>query len=120
MADSLADAAIISQNINRMLADGAGAAANYAQENTRNNSGWAALGLSAARTFETTTQLLTYNGAAFLFGNALQLNAAILESRGVRDQPQTTGAAINPGVVQGQGTPVFVVNPTAGTVQKAG
>lgn len=115
-----ADPDIVSQNINRMLADGANASASFSQENTRNNSGWAALGLSAARTFETTTQLLTYNGAAFLFGNALQLNAATLETRAVRDQPGTTGAAINPGVTQGQPGPnVYVVNPTAGTVAKA-
>ncbi len=117
MADTLADSAIVSQNINRMLADGAGAAANYAQQNTRDNSGWAALALMDARTHSTTNQLLTYNGAAFLFGNALQLNAGILESNAVKGEPRNPGGFSYPGQ-NGGGPPVFVINPS-GQVTKA-
>ena len=113
-----ADPDIVSQNINRMLADGAGASASFAQQNTRDNSGWAALALMDARTHSTTNQLLTYNGSAFLFGNSMQLQAGILDANSVKGEPRPApyggygqGGNANPPAV-------YSIGPT-GTVTKA-
>lgn len=112
-----ADPDVVSQNINRMLVGGAGANDSYAQQNTRDNSGWAALALMDARTHSTTNQLLTYNGAAFLFGNALQLNASILESNAVKGEPRLPSGG-SYAMQNGGAPPVFFISPT-GTVTKA-
>lgn len=108
-----ADPDIVSQNINRMLADGAGASASFAQQNTRDNSGWAALALMDARTHSTTNQLLTYNGAAFMFGNALQLNAGILDANSVKGEPRPAPYGPYP-TAPGNGPSVYMVSPTGG------
>lgn len=115
---TVADDALNSQTVNRMLGAGADVAQAFQQEILRMNNGFGALAVNAARTFESTTQLLTYNGAMELSGNAMQLQAGILGFRATQAQPQTTGAAVNPGVTQGQPAAVFVVNPANGTVTK--
>ncbi len=110
----MADDALNAQAVNRMLSAGADVAQAFQQEILRLNNGYGALAVSAARTFETTTQLLTYNGGLNLFGNALQLNAATLNSNAVRDQPHSSYFA--PTAVQPPN--VFMVNPSNGTVTK--
>ncbi len=116
---TVADDALNGQAVNRMLGAGADVAQAFQQGILRMTNDYNQLGISAARTFETTTQLMTYNGAMELSGNALQLNAGILNARSVMAQPQTTGAMVNPGVTQGQAAPaVYAIGPT-GTVSKA-
>lgn len=117
---TVADDAINASGVNRMLNANADFSTMMQSATLRMNSEFGALSISAARVHETTTQLLTYNGAMELSGNAMQLQAGILNSRSVMAQPQTTGTAVNPGVNQAVNPPVFVVNPSTGTVTKAG
>ena len=102
-----------------MLGAGADVAQAFQQGILRMTNDYNQLAVSAARTFETNTQLLTYNGAMELSGNAMQLQAGILNSRAVMAQPQTTGTAVNPGVNQAAPPVVYSVNPTTGAITKA-
>ena len=109
---TVADDALNGQAVNRMLGAGADVAQAFQQGILRMTNDYNQLAVSAARTFETNTQLLTYNGAMELSGNAMQLQAGILNARSVMAQPQTTGTAVNPGVNQAAPPVVYSVNPT--------
>ncbi len=120
---TVADDALNAQSVNRMLSAGADVAQSFQQDILRSNSGNAALALSASRVHETTTQLLTYNGAMALLGNNLELQAAILNNRSVGAQPQSGGGPGQPvsfPVQQQLPSPaVYSVNPTTGQITKA-
>lgn len=117
---TVADDALNAQAVNRMLGAGADVAQTFQQTILRHNNEFSALSINAARTFELQSQLLMTNSAMELSGNAMQLQAGILGFRATQAQPQTTGALVNPGVTQGQGTApaVYAVGPT-GTISKA-
>ena len=85
---TVADDALNGQAVNRMLGAGADVAQAFQQGILRMTNDYNQLGISAARTFETTTQLMTYNGAMELSGNAMQLQAGILNARSVQAHPE--------------------------------
>ena len=121
---TVADDALNAQAVNRMLGAGADVAQAFQQEILRMNNGFGAIAVTAARTFESTTQLLTYNGAMELSGNALQLSAGILNARQAGGQPQSGGGPGQPvsyPVQQAlpQQPAVYSVNPTTGAITKA-
>ncbi len=121
---TVSDDALNAQAVNRMLGAGADVAQAFQQEILRMNNGFGSLAVTAARTFESTTQLLTYNGAMELSGNAMQLQAGILGFRATGGQPQSGGGPGQPvsyPVQQALPTPpaVYSVNPTTGAITKA-
>ncbi len=121
---TVADDSLAAQAVNRMLGAGADVAQGFQQEILRMNNGFGALAVTAARTFESTTQLLTYNGAMELSGNAMQLQAGILGFRATGAQPQSGGGPGQPvsfPVQQALPTQpaVYSVNPTTGAITKA-
>ncbi len=121
---TVSDDALNAQAVNRMLGAGADVAQAFQQEILRLNNGFGELSVRSANVHQSTTQLLTYNGAMALLGNNLELQAAILNNRSVGGQPQSGGGPGQPTSfpVQQQlpnaNPPVYVIGPT-GTVSKA-
>ncbi len=116
---TVADDALNAQSVNRMLGAGADVAQAFQQTILRMNNDYSQIAVSAARTHETTTQLLTYNGALELSGNALMLSAGILNANSVKGEPRPApyggygqGGNANP-------PSVYSVNPTTGVITKA-
>lgn len=121
---TVADDALNSQTVNRMLGAGADVAQAFQQTILRMNNDYSQLAVSAARTFEQMNQLITTNGAMDMFGNALQLQASILNNRAVGAQPQSGGGPGQPvNFPVQQALPsqpaVYSVNPTTGAITKA-
>ena len=121
---TVADDALNAQAVNRMLGAGADVAQAFQQEILRMNNGFGELSVRSANVHQSTTQLLTYNGAMALLGNNLELQAAILNNRSVGAQPQSGGGPgqpVNFPVQQALPTPpaVYSVNPTTGVITKA-
>lgn len=108
-----------------MLGAGADIAQTFQQQIIRANADDQRITMSAARNFETTTQLVTYVGAQALLGSDPTLAASILAQRSAGAQPQSGGGPGQPVIfpVQQQlpetSNGVFVINPTTGTVTKA-
>ncbi len=121
---TVADDALNAQAVNRMLGAGADVAQAFQQEILRMNNGFGELSVRSANVHQSTTQLLTYNGAMALLGNNLELQAAILNNRSVGGQPQSGGGPGQPTSfpVQ-QALPnqpaVYLANATTGTLTKA-
>ncbi len=121
---TVADDALNGQAVNRMLGAGADVAQAFQQGILRMTNDYNQIAVSAARTFESTTQLLTYNGAMELSGNAMQLQAGILGFRATGAQPQSGGGPGQPvSFPVQQALPsqpaVYSVNPTTGAITKA-
>ncbi len=116
---TVADDALNAQAVNRMLGAGADVAQAFQQRILSMTADYNQLAVSAARTFETTTQLLTYNGAMELSGNALMLSAGVLNANQVKGEPRP--APYGPyGASTANATPnVYSVNPTTGAITKA-
>ncbi len=115
---TVADDALAAQAVNRMLSAGADVAQAFQQDILRSNSGNAALALSASRVHETTTQLLTYNGAMALLGNNMELQAGVLAANSVKGEPRPA-PYWGTGMPGAGGSPsVYMVSPT-GQVTKA-
>lgn len=126
---TLADDAINTQGINRMLDQGTSTAQMFNQQMLRMNADDQSDAVDARRTHKSTTQLITYLGAQGFLGEAPVQAAATLAYRAIRDQPQTTGQQTSappyvvptPGYGNGGGSSsVYVYNPTTGTITKGG
>lgn len=115
---TVADDALAGQSVNRMLGAGADVAQAFQQQILRANADDQRITMSAARGFETTTQLITYVGAQALLGSDPTLAENILSQRSAQAQPQTTGQLVS-GPPFNVPAPVYVINPTTGTVSKA-
>ncbi len=113
---TVADDALNAQAVNRMLGAGADVAQAFQQTILRMNNDYSQIAVSAARTHETTTQLLTYNGAMELSGNALMLSAGVLNANTVKGEPRP--APYGPYGASQAGPPVIMVNPSNGTATK--
>jgi hypothetical protein len=121
---TVADDALNGQSVNRMLGAGADVAQAFQQQILRANADDQRVTMSAARSFETTTQLITYVGAQALLGSDPTLAATILSQRSAGGQPQSGGGPGQPVSfpVQQQlptAPNVYSVNPTTGAITKA-
>ena len=121
---TVADDALNGQAVNRMLGAGADVAQAFQQQILRANADDQRMTMSAARSFETTTQLVTYVGAQALLGSDPTLAATILSQRSAGGQPQSGGGPGQPVSfpVQQQlptAPNVYSVNPTTGVITKA-
>ncbi len=115
---TVADDALNAQAVNRMLGAGADVAQTFQQTILRHNNEYSALSINASRTFELQSQLLMTNSALELSGNALMLQAGILNANSVKGEPRPA-----PYGGYGQGgnaTPpaVYSINPTTGAITK--
>ena len=108
---TVADDALNAQAVNRMLGAGADVAQAFQQGILRMTSDYNQLAVTSARTFETTTQLLTYNGAMELSGNALMLSAGILNANSVKGEPRPAPYGPYPTAPNGQ-QPVVMIDAT--------
>ena len=122
---TVADDALNSQAVNRMLGAGADVAQSFQQQVLSMTADNQRLVVAAARNYETTTQLITYVGAQALLGSDPTLAENILSQRSAGGQPQSGGGPGQPVIypvqqtLPSQGGGVFVINPTTGTVSKA-
>lgn len=116
-----ADPDLVSQSINRMLGAGADVAQSFQQGVLNLTNAWNALATRQSMTHETTTQLITYAGAQALAGTASITTRETLDSRSVRDQPQTTGQQTSapPYQVSNAPPPVYAADAT-GKITKVG
>ncbi len=71
-----------------MLGAGADVAQTFQQTILRHNNEYSSLSINAARTFELQSQLLMTNSALELSGNALMLQAGILNANSVKGEPR--------------------------------
>lgn len=121
---TVADDALNTQGVNRMLGAGVDTTQVFQQQILRMNADDQAHAMAARRTDATTTQLITYLGGQAFLGEAPVDAAAILSYRATGAQPQSGGGPGQPVnfPVQQQlplAPAVYSINPTTGVITKA-
>ena len=119
---TVADDALNGQSVNRMLGAGADVAQSFQQQVLSMTADNQRLVMSAARNYETTTQLITYVGAQAMLGSDPSLDQTILAARSAGAQPQSAGGPgqpvsypiQQPGYSANAPSKVVLVNPTTG------